>query len=111
MLPLIDGPHDPYDVIAIQEPWLNPYMSTTYCPRSSPYHLVFCGTGRTRACLYVSKAIPISKWKARAEQDYCWVRIETDIGPITVHCVYSEIPASYRTTEWDTPILQVLEAV
>ena len=61
--------------------------------------------------MYVSKAIPISKWKARAEQDYCWVRIETDIGPITVHCVYSEIPASYGTTEWDTPILQVLEAV
>jgi exonuclease III len=111
MLPLIDGPHDPYDVIAIQEPWLNPYMSTTYCPRSSLYHLVFCGTGRTRACLYVSKAIPISKWKAGAEQDYCWVRIETDIGLITVHCVYSEIPASHRTTEWDTPILQVLEAV
>ena len=99
MLLLIDRLHKLYNVIAIQEPWLNLYMSTTYCPQSSPYHLVFCGTGRTRACLYVSKAIPISKWKAGAEQDYCWVRIETDIGLITVHCVYSEILASYGTTE------------
>jgi hypothetical protein len=111
MLPLIDSPHDLYNIIAVQELWLNPYMSTTYCPRSSLYHLVFSKDKRTRACLYVSKTIPISKWRAGAEQDYCWVKLETDTGPITVHNVYSESPDNHRVTEWNTPILQVLSAV
>jgi hypothetical protein len=28
-----------YDIIAIQEPWQNPHIATTYCPRGGRYHL------------------------------------------------------------------------
>ena len=99
MLPLIDSPHNLYNIIAVQEPWLNPYINTTYCPQSSLYYLVFSKEGRTQVCLYISKRIPISKWRAGAEQDYCWVKLETDTGSIIVHNVYSEALDNYRVTE------------
>jgi hypothetical protein len=111
LVPLLDGGHDLYDVIAIQEPWLNPLVATTYCPRSCPYTLVFPQEGRARTCIYVNKQIPLSQWHASAEQDYSWVRLELNSGPLTIHNVYSETPRSYETTEWNTPIPRVLEAV
>ena len=49
--------------------------------------------------MYISKRIPISKWRAGAKQDYCWVKLETDTGLITVHNIYSESPDNYRVTE------------
>jgi hypothetical protein len=38
-------------------------------------------------------------------------RLELDSGPITIHNIYSESPGSYVTTEWNTPIHQIVEAV
>src|SRR5438045_1022031 len=110
MILLIDGPHEPYNIIAIQEQWPNLGGITTDCSWSCPYYLVHCQTGHGRAYLYVNKAIPISKWQAGGEPDYCWVRLETDTGPITIHSIYSEKMERYRTTDWNTPILRMLEA-
>ena len=46
------------DILAIQEPWINPQANnTTYCPRGSKYHLVFQPSGR--AALYIYKRLPI----------------------------------------------------
>ncbi len=42
-----------YDLLAIQEPWINKETKSTYCPRSSKYHLVFQREGK--AVIYVSK--------------------------------------------------------
>src|SRR5271168_2683958 len=111
MVLLIDGPQDPYDVIAVQEPWLNPGVNTTYCPRSCPYNLIFPQEGRARTCLFINKRIPISQWQSYEELDYCRVCIDTQLGPITIHSVYSEIPESYRTTAWNTPIPSMLRAL
>ena len=30
-----------FDVLAIQEPWVNPFHPATYCPSSSPFTPVF----------------------------------------------------------------------
>ena len=84
MVPLIDGPQDPYDVVAVQEPWLNPNIDTTYCPRSCPYNLIFPQGGRARTCLLINKRIPISQWRSHEEPDYCWVCIDTQLGPVTL---------------------------
>jgi hypothetical protein len=111
MVPLLDSRKASYDVIAIQEPWLNPNVNTTYCPRGSQYNLVFPLQGRARTCLLVHKRIPISTWSAGQEPDYCWIRLELESGPITIHNIYSEIPESYETTIWNTPIPQVLAAI
>jgi exonuclease III len=111
LIPLIDGNHAPYDIIAVQEPWINPYVTTTYCPRSCPYTLVYPQQGRARTCIYVNKQIPLAQWHSGSEPDYCWVKLELDSGPLTIHNIYSETPKSHETTEWNTPIPQVLEAI
>jgi len=111
MIPVLEGQHAPYDVIAFQEPWLNPYVDTTYCPRSCQYNLVFSQQGRARTCLYINKHIPLGRWTSRQTPDHCWVRIEFETGSITIHSVYSETPETHDTTEWNTPIHQVLRAI
>jgi retrotransposon-encoded endonuclease len=108
---LIGGPYEPYDIIAIQEPYLNPYIDTTYCPRSCPYLLFFPKGGRARTCLYINKKIPLSQWCAGGAPDYSWVQIETTRGLVTIHNIYSENPGSYRTRQWNTPIPEALTAL
>lgn len=110
MAPLLEGTHTSYDIIAIQEPWLNSYNGSTYCPRSCQYNLIFPQAGRARTCILINKQIPTSKWRSGQEPDYCWVRLELESGPVTIHNVYSEAPESYDTIAWNTPIPQMLEA-
>lgn len=43
------------DIIAIQEPWGNPYIETTHHPAKAKHHLVYptsikCSGERTRVC-------------------------------------------------------------
>jgi len=99
MVPLVNGSHTPYDIIAIQEPWLNLMLNITYYPRSCKYNLVFPQQGRARTCLLINKQIPLARWRAGAEADYSWVQIDFESGPITIHNVYSESPRTYGTTE------------
>src|ERR1700728_4512238 len=108
LIPLLEGSHAPYDIIAVQEPWLNQYIPTTYCPRSCLYNLVFSQKGRARTGIYVNNQIPLAQWHSGSKPDYCWVKLELELGPITIHNVYSEIPESFDTTEWNTQIPQVL---
>jgi exonuclease III len=111
MIPIIDGKHH-FDIISIQEPWINSTQSTTYCPRSSPYHLIFPTEGRARTCIYINKKIPISQWQAGTSPDYCWVRITTPTGQlITIHNIYSPSPRSFTTRLWDTPIPQLQQTL
>ena len=42
-----------YDLLAIQEPWINRQTKSTYCPRSSKYYLVHSLEGR--AAIFVSR--------------------------------------------------------
>ena len=111
IVPLLDGPQEPYNIIAVQEPWLNPLVATTYCPRDCLYNLVFSKEGRARTCLYINKDIPLDQWQAGCEPDYSWVKLETELGPITVYNIYSETPETYRTIAWNTPIPRMLNAI
>lgn len=49
-----------YDLLAIQEPWINRETRSIYCPRSSKYHLVFRLGGK--AAIYISKRFEIGQW-------------------------------------------------
>jgi len=44
-----------FDIIAIQEPWKNPKINTSYNPVTSGFHLAYINSPDTRACLYISK--------------------------------------------------------
>ena len=113
MIPLIEG-NEQYDIIALQEPWLNPQLQATYCPTSCPYTAVFPRTGRARTCFLVNKAILVSLWTqnpAHLTLDYCRITLQLPIGPLTIHNIYSPTPLTLYTTEWESPIDSMLEIV
>jgi hypothetical protein len=60
-----------YDILAIQEPWINPFTKSTYCPRSSKYYLIHQPEGR--AAIYVSKQYRVEAWDFEVARDYCKV--------------------------------------
>ena len=60
MAPLLADPrtHE-FDIIAIQEPWKNPHIETTYCPTRSPFYLLYPPEGRARSCFLINKKLDI----------------------------------------------------
>ena len=60
-----------FDFLLIQEPWINPTTKSTYCPRSSKYHLVHSTKGR--AAIFVKKGYPVGQWDYEATEHWCRV--------------------------------------
>ena len=58
----IEG-REEYDLLAVQEPWINKHTRQPYCPRSSRYHLVW---GGGRAAIYINKRIATNEWTSEA---------------------------------------------
>lgn len=68
-----------YDLLAVQEPWINKETRSTYCPRGSKYHLVFELEGR--AAIYVSKRFEIGQWDFETSENWCRVCFpDVDLG-------------------------------
>src|SRR5690348_11811111 len=63
------------DIIAIQEPWDNPYQDTTHHPANATHQLLYPEAaetrGRARVCLYISRKIDPTKWKHTAHSRDC----------------------------------------
>ena len=57
-----------YNLLAIQEPWINKQTQSTYCPRGSKYHLVHKSSGR--AAIFVSRRFDIGQWEYEATEGY-----------------------------------------
>jgi hypothetical protein len=51
-----------FHILAIQEPWNNPYVRTSYNPSSSNFWLVVQECQATRVAFYISKDIPTTSW-------------------------------------------------
>ncbi|KAK9445095.1 hypothetical protein VB005_01558 [Metarhizium brunneum] len=51
-----------YDLLAIQEPWRNPFKATTYHPLKTHFHLVYLEDASTRVCFYINKRIDSGTW-------------------------------------------------
>ena len=60
-----------YDLLAIQEPWINRQTKSTYCPRGSKYYLVHSEEGR--AAIFVSWRYRVGEWEYQATRDWCRV--------------------------------------
>ena len=111
MIPLLHWDTPDYDIIAVQEPWLHPQLQTSYCPRSCQYDLAFPTEGRARTCILINKRLLPNRWMTGTSPDYCWIRIETETEPMTIHNIYSETPPSYQTRNWNTPIPRLRDAL
>jgi YD repeat-containing protein len=58
-----------YDILALQEPWRNPAISTTHNPIAHSFHLCFPNDSReapARVCFFVNKRIDPNRWSFTA---------------------------------------------
>ena len=51
-----------YDILAIQEPWRNPFMNTTHNPIPQHFELAYHNHRKTRVCFFINKRIGSSQW-------------------------------------------------
>ena len=54
--------HD-YDILIIQEPWENRFVTTSYNPSSSKFTLCYPPFRGSRVCTYINKRLDIKKWE------------------------------------------------
>lgn len=85
-----------YDIIAIQEPWKNPFSDTTHHPAKDLFHLCYPATSEgesARVCFFISKQLDHSQWHFKeAGRDLCTLILETTVeadSRIAIHNVYN----------------------
>ncbi|KAH6044453.1 hypothetical protein HBI67_247390 [Parastagonospora nodorum] len=93
-----------YDILAIQEPWWNPYAATTHHPAKDVFHLCYPAGNRgrpARVCFFVNRRLDHSKWRFKEKTgDVCSIVLDlTGEGrerrQLAVHNVYN--PATHLT--------------
>jgi hypothetical protein len=82
-----------YDILAIQEPWRNPYMATTHHPAKDVFHLC-CPpgdeAGPARVCFFVNRRIDHKRWQVKEHN--------RDISSLTIEVSEGENNYSLYTT-------------
>lgn len=98
-----------YDVLAIQEPWRNPFMHTTHHPIPQHFELAYHNHLKTRVCFFVNKRIDSSLWSVTHHTpDLASLHLrwgEEGTQEIIIHNVYNPIPTSDPTNS-TLPALQ-----
>jgi exonuclease III len=94
-----------HQVVAVQEPWLNPRQLTTV--KHPAYHLIFPPFQGSRTCIYVSKALNITQWRKEdtpegAAGDITSISLQTAQGRIWIHNVYNPPPESHSSSNLQT---------
>ena len=71
-----------YHVLAIQEPWRNPFIPTSYHPLKEHFQLAYPEDDLTRVCFYINKRVDPSIWNVS--------HISRDISCLTIRKAQSE---------------------
>lgn len=88
-----------YDILAIQEPWRNPFMETTHHPAKDIFHLCYpTGNeeeGPARVCFFINKRLDHTKWQFKQyTRDICTLKISVEMEnhpsrQLSIHNVYN----------------------
>jgi ribonuclease HI len=92
-----------YGILAIQEPWRNPFIATSYHPLKKHYQLTYMEDDNTRVCFYINKRIDPSTWRVSF--------ISTDIVALklTNHTLHNQLHIFNVYNEVATDTLSKLE--
>lgn len=102
-----------YDILAIQEPWWNPYVATTHHPAKDIFHLCYPARddeGPARVCFFVNKRIEHKRWRFMEHtRDVCSLIVDPSGGEpgrqkLAIHNIYN--PARH-TTNGETALPEV----
>ncbi|KAI0617491.1 hypothetical protein TUN199_10522, partial [Pyrenophora tritici-repentis] len=90
-----------YNILAIQEPWRNPYTATTHHPAKDIFHLCYPAAadeeGPARVCFFVNKRIDHNRWHFKEHsRDICSLVIEPsrdqqEQQSVAVHNIYNAV--------------------
>jgi exonuclease III len=95
-----------FDILAIQEPWRNPFTTTGYNTQTSGFYLAYPPFLLARVCFYINKRLDTSKWTVtNHSEDMQTLTIKTEATGtqieevLQIHNVYNPSPASYSSKE------------
>lgn len=102
-----------YDILAIQEPWRNPFMSTTHHPAKAQFHLCYPAAiegGPARVCFFVNKGLDNTMWQFKSHtRDACSLQIQYPVDDQTRGCLHiHNIYNSGQTTEDRESVLPLI---
>jgi hypothetical protein len=105
MEPLLADPRTrTYDIIAIQEPWKNPFQNRTYCLSQSGFIPIY-DNPTCRSCFLVNKEVDSTAWIVEyPSPDLSVLHLRTEQSNIWIYNIYSEPPRGYHITEYNSPI-------
>lgn len=92
MIPFFEEPNTTtYDILAIQEPWRNPFQHKTNNRLSQFFELSYMPHEATRVCFFIHKRIALSTWNVTNHNpDFSTLEIcTTDARKIHIHNVYN----------------------
>jgi len=99
-----------YDILAIQEPWRNPFNKEGYNPGKSPFYLIETTSEGTRTATYVNKRIPRSQIsEIYKDTDLISLKMSTTKEDIYIHNLYIE-PTTHSTKDLP-PVLTSLKGL
>lgn len=108
LVPLLeDKTVQDFDILAIQEPWENRFVTTGYNPSSSKFTLCYPPFRGSRVCLYLNKRLRIKDWKVtNHSKDVQTATIRTEawnsVTTTLIHNVYNPSPPNRHLRESDT---------
>ncbi len=89
-----------FDILAIQEPWKNPFMNTSLSAKKAGFHLLYYDDERTRVCFYVNQRLDPDSWAVEFNGgDFATIHLQTYQGLIHVHNIYNPPPSSHTSNE------------
>lgn len=114
LVPLLhDTSVNEFDILAIQEPWRNPLVTTGYNPSGSQFYLAYPPKELTRVCFYINKKIHLNSWTVKHHNEDAQtvtLNYERDKQEekIQIHNIYNPSPTSYSSREPGT--LEILRS-
>ena len=87
-----------YDIIALQEPWKNPFQGTTYHPVRDRFDLLYMEDRRPRVCFFVNKRLSGQWIHTHHAPDYSTLELKIrDCDPrgyrtVHIHNIYNPSP-------------------
>ena len=102
------------DIIAIQEPWQNPFYQTSFNPPDSEFQLAYTLSTHTRVCFFINNRIDLDSWEIDNADNpnitTLLLNIMCEDAPATnqIHNIYSLSPHHQMAIE--TPMVDELVA-
>ena len=108
------------DILAVQEPWRNPFSAATHHPAKDTFHLCYPPDAEpgypARVCFFINRRLDHTAWHFTPHgRDACTITIQRPKSPtgqsrLVIHNVYNPLRSSEETGSTLPMIQQLIEA-